>query len=235
MGQVNQPGDIISQIADLQRQIDELRRAVGLSSATISRGGLRLTNGAFFEMTDAGGNEVVWVGPDTGSTSQVFQLWRPGGQAMLATQKDVASGRYFMAFHDFLGNQIFADDVQTGGLARPYLEMPCYLANTSSWPSTTSASFTSLWFTEPELQHPKIDFSISITDNGASGQVRLLLDGSPLGSTFNYTAGSPTFYQGRLAHGATLNNLHKFEIQALRSSGAGAIFVQPYHIRGVQS
>jgi hypothetical protein len=125
VGQVNQPEDLISKVADLQRQVDELRRAVGLSSATISRGGLTITNNAFFEMDDNAGHLVVYIGPDAGG-NQIFQLWRPGGAAIMATQLDVPSGRYFTAIRDWLGHIIFADDIQTGGLAFPYLAVPMY-------------------------------------------------------------------------------------------------------------
>jgi hypothetical protein len=235
VGQVNQPSNLLDQIRELRQEIADVRRAVGLSSATITRGGLTIKNGAFFEMDDATGELLCYIGPDGGTGDQIFQLWRPGGQAILATQKDATSGRYFAAFHDYLGNTIFADDVQTGGLARPYLEAPMYPAQTASWQQTTSASFVTLWMSEPEFQHPKFDWSFSITDSGAGGQLRMLIDGSPFGSTFGYTMGSPTFWLGRAAHGVVLNNSHKIELQALRNAGAGAIFVQPLHLRGVQS
>lgn len=237
MGQINLPDNWIDEKRDLQRQIDELRAAVGLASATISRGGLLIKGGAFFEMKDASGNVVVYIGPDPGGgPSQVFQLWRPGtGVAILATQQDVTSGRYFTAIRDYLGNIIVSDDVQTGGLARPYLEYPMTPAQVGNFQQTASASFVSLWVAEPEFQHPKIDWSINITDSGAGGQVRMLIDGNPFGSTFNYTMGSPTFWSGRAAHGVTLLNAHRIEIQALKNVGAGSIFVSPQHMRGVQS
>lgn len=125
MGQQNLPSNILDQVAELRRQIADLRGAVGLSSATISRGGLTIKNNAFFEMDDGSGRLVVYIGPD-GSGNQIFQIWRPGGQAIMATQLDIPSGRYFFAIHDFIGNQIVADDVQTGGLAKPYLAVPMY-------------------------------------------------------------------------------------------------------------
>jgi hypothetical protein len=154
----------------------------------------------------------------------------------LATQLDQGgSGRYFTAIHDWLGNQIFADDVQTGGLARPYLEYPMVPAQLTSFQQTNSASFVSLWIGEPEVQHPKMDWAINITDNGAGGQLRMLIDGVQFGSTFNYTMGSPTFWTGRAAHGVTLLSSHKLEIQALRNTGTGSLFVNVQHMRGVQS
>ena len=167
MGQVNQPADLISQLADQQRQIDELRRAVGLASATITKGGLTIKGGAFFEMDDSLGQLVVYIGPDPGGgPSQVFQLWRPGGQAILATQQDVASGRYFTAFRDWLGHIIFSDDIQTGGMATPYLAVPMYplftvaASSIVSYDTVTPASITTetaLWEGRIPLgSHPRI-------------------------------------------------------------------------------
>lgn len=167
MGAQNLPSNVLDQIADLRRQIADLRGAVGLSSATISRGGLTIKNNAFFEMDDASGNLVVYIGPD-GSGNQIFQLWRPGGQAILATQLDVSSGRYFTAIHDWLGHQIFADDVQTGGLARPYLAVPMYPLFTTNVAAgsvvgyntvnvTAITSETTLWEGRiPYGSHPRI-------------------------------------------------------------------------------
>lgn len=234
MGQINLPDNWIDQTRDLQRQIDELRAAVGLASATISKGGLNLINNAFLSMRDGSGNLVLYIGPD-GSGNQIFQLWRPGGQAIMATQKDVTSGRYFTAIHDYLGNQIFADDVQTGGLARPYLEFPMVPAQTGNWQATSSASFVDLWIGQPDFQHPKLDWTIGVTDSGASGQVRVTVDGVQVGSTFNYTAGTPTFFSARVAHGVSMLASHVVAVQALKTSGAGTIAVAPYHMRGVQS
>jgi hypothetical protein len=127
VGQQNLPSNILDQIAELRRQLADLRGAVGLSSATITKGGLTIKGGAFFEMEDASGNLVAYIGPDpAGGPSQVFQLWRPGSHPLMVTQQDALSGRYFTAIRDYLDQIIFADDVQTGGMARPYLAVPMY-------------------------------------------------------------------------------------------------------------
>lgn len=167
MGQVNLPSNILDQVAELRREIADLRGAFGLSSATISRGGLTINGGAFFKMDDASGNVVVYIGPDPGGgPSQVFQLWRPGGEAIMATQLDVPSGRYFTAIRDYLGRIIFADDVQTGGMAYPYLSVPMYplfsiAASSIVGYSTVNASAitteTTLWEGRIPLgSHPRI-------------------------------------------------------------------------------
>lgn len=127
MGQVNQPADIITKLADLERQIDELRRSVGLSSATISRGGLTIKNDAFFEMISASGQVVAYIGPSATAGHQTIQLRRSDGTLVLDTQVDVASGLDYWAMWDRNNQILVADDVQSGhGLARPYLSIPMY-------------------------------------------------------------------------------------------------------------
>jgi hypothetical protein len=126
VGQVNQPADIISRIADMQRQIDELRRSVGLSSATISRGGLSIENNAFFRMLTALGVQLVYIGPD-GSGGQAIQIRRADNTLVLDTQTDALSGHDFWAMWDRNNQILVSDDVQSGhGLARPYLSIPMY-------------------------------------------------------------------------------------------------------------
>jgi hypothetical protein len=127
MGQVNQPADIISRIADMQRQIDELRRSVGLSSATISRGGLTIKNGAFFEMISDTDTQTVYIGPSIDAGHQTFQVRRTDGTLVLDTQKDQVSGNDYWALWGRDNQMLVSDDVQSGhGLARPYLSIPMY-------------------------------------------------------------------------------------------------------------
>jgi hypothetical protein len=165
MGQINQPSNLLDQIKDIRRQLADLRGAVGLASATITRGGLKLLQGAFLEMRDPSSFLVMFVGRD-GNGDQVFQLWRPGGQAILVTQKDITSGRLFFAFRDYLGHILMSDDVQTGGLARPWLPVPMYPlfsvdANSIYFYLTVQAasiaSETVLWEGRiPLVSHPRI-------------------------------------------------------------------------------
>ena len=195
MGQVNQPADLISQVAQLRQDMDTLRRMVGLSSATITKGGLTIKGGAFFEMDDAAGNLVVYIGPD-GTGAQIFQLWHPGGGTILATQKDVASGRYFTAIRDYLGHIIFADDVQTGGMAFPYLAVPLYpmfttnvaagsVVGYNTFNASAITSETTLWEGRIPLgSHPRISIDgVWGQGSGANNTTfRLYVAGTAVGS-----------------------------------------------------
>lgn len=237
MGQINLPDNWIDEKRDLQRQIDELRAAVGLSSATISRGGLKITNGAFFEMQDASGNTVVYIGPDPGGgPSQVFQLWRPGGHSILVTQLDVTSGRYFTAIRDWLGHIIVSDDVQTGGMARPYLPVPLYplfsMAASSFWqymniPASAVASETLLWEGRiPLVSHPRI--SVDGVWGTASGTntptYKLYVNGVAVGT---WTAGLATaLLQGPYDISSLLDSTNVVVQVKASATGTGNIAVQ---------
>lgn len=62
MGNINQPGDLFSRLDDLQRQIDALRANVGLTSATVGRGGITVTGGGSLDITGGGGLNIVGGG-----------------------------------------------------------------------------------------------------------------------------------------------------------------------------
>lgn len=199
MGQVNQPTNLIDEVAQLRRDVDALRAESGLTSAVISGGGLSIIKNGRFIMKDNTGSTVLFIGPD-GSGQQVFQLWRPGvgGTEIFFTQLDIPSGRMFTGWRDFLGHLLFTDDVQTGGMARPYLSVPMYplfsMAASSVYAYMTIAqasiaSETLLWEGRIPLgSHPRINV------NGVWGQAsgsnsstyKLYVNGTAIG-TWNET------------------------------------------------
>lgn len=195
MGQINLPDNWIDEKRDLQRQIDELRAAVGLSSATISRGGLTIENDAFFKMLSSGGVQIVYIGPSAIPGHQGIVFRRSDGTLVMDTQYDVVSATDFWAFWDRSGHIVMSDDVQAGvGLARPWLSVPMnpmfsMAANILwSYMNLTVASVTTetvLWEGRiPLATHPKVQV------NGVWGQAsgsnnstfKLYVDGSSVGT-----------------------------------------------------
>lgn len=165
MGQINLPDNWIDEKRDLQRQIDELRAAFGLASALISRGGLRITNDAFFEMLSSAGVEIVYIGPSATAGHQTFAFRRSDGSPVFTIQLDVTSGTDFWALWDRSGQIVVSDDVQSGhGLARPWLSVPLYPQFTPTlspgyWAisSTNITTEKVLWEGRiPLVSHPKI-------------------------------------------------------------------------------
>lgn len=187
MGQTNAKASTIDRIARLERELDELRKAVGLSSATISRGGLTLTNDAFLSMVDDLGVQILYAGPDS-EGRQVVMLTREGGAPVLYTYFTVGGEQYW-AMTDRSHNQIVADDAVSGmGLARPRIPWPTrprkydFLPNSAatSWDAVMDTGFQS-------KQHPYAFAQVihSTTASDTSGQGRLTIDGVQVGAVFN--------------------------------------------------
>ncbi|MBA8923985.1 hypothetical protein BC739_001182 [Kutzneria viridogrisea] len=221
----------------MRGQIADVRRAVGLASATITKGGLKLLSGAFLSMVNSTGVQVLYIGPD-GAGYQGIVVRRRTGSLVMSVQHDNTSNDDFWAMWDKAGNIVLSDDIQAGaGLARPYLDLPLYPGNVNQWCSTTSSSFASVYSGDVTVQHANWDWSFNVTDNGCSGEVRMMVDGVQLGPTFTYTQGNPTSWQLKVAHGKAIGSTCNIQLQARRTSGttSNQIAISPSRFRGVQS
>ncbi|GAB3467066.1 hypothetical protein [Actinophytocola sediminis] len=167
MGQVNQPSNLLDRIKRLELQYQQLWKALGLTSATIEKGGLTLLNDAFIRMIDDNQDEIVYIGPDN-QGKQIIRIRREGGNNVLYTYTAVG-GRQFWALTDNEGRIIVSDDAETGaGLARPWLPVPLYPAFLPSAPdpgitgrwaidSTELLSEKTLWEGHATISHPWIE------------------------------------------------------------------------------
>ncbi|MFF0423086.1 hypothetical protein [Streptomyces sp. NPDC004520] len=153
-----------------------------------------------------------------------------------ATQTaNISITRPLIRVFDGYSHEIFSDDIMTGGLARPWLQlMPPLPVDTAKWPSTTSASFVTVARCSNPVWQPKMRLAISTAaSTGGTGQVRVLVDSTPFGPTV--TAGTTYDYTGLLPgdmktrFGQTMN----IEIQALAT--AGTVYAQPVLIHGMQT
>lgn len=159
MGQVNQPSDVNSEIRELKRQVQELTKRVGLSSAVISRGGLTITDGGKLTVRYPSGTAALMMGDVVdvdGGGSQGFGLLIQGDdpsydifrarehptvgrQVVIGeTGNNVASTLVYtdeLSIRDGGGHQLIATDTASGaGLARPYLNyriVPSFSAESS--------------------------------------------------------------------------------------------------------
>jgi len=147
----------------------------------------------------------------------------------------VTVNRPLFRIFDGYSHEIFADDIMTGGLARPWLQlMPPLPTDVSKWPSTTSATFTTIARCSNPIWQPKMRLALhTAASTGATGQVRVLVDGVPFGSPV--TAGSTFDHLGlipgdmKTRFGQTMN----IEIQAMASSGT--VYAQTVLIHGAQT
>ncbi|MFJ3900431.1 hypothetical protein [Streptomyces sp. NPDC090025] len=147
----------------------------------------------------------------------------------------VTINRPLFRIFDGYDHEIFADDIMTGGLARPWLQlMPPLPSDTAKWPSTTSATFVTIARCSNPIWQPKMRIAINTTaSSGATGQVRVLVDGTQFGPTV--TAGVTFDHLGLLPgdmktrFGQTMN----IEIQAQASGGT--VSAQTVLIHGAQT
>lgn len=129
MAPVNQPADLLSQVQDLRRQLDELRRTVGLSSATINRGGLSLLNNAFLRSVDSNGIERFFLGSTSsfeGVDQPVLFIRDAAGKLRIAMyDPQPATDGYQPVFwvFDHADHVAFTTD-KNGGVAEPHISVP---------------------------------------------------------------------------------------------------------------
>lgn len=115
------------------------------------------------------------------STSGLI-LTRPTGKQIMT------AGAGGFGLFDAQQNLIFAPDETSGvGIALPWLALPTpQPLGTSTWPGTTSTSWTAIAQASVNLQQPKIRWSASVyCPPGVSGEVQLMLpSGVPLGQVW---------------------------------------------------
>lgn len=133
MGQINYPSDLFDQIRNLQQQIDEVRKRVGLSSATISDGTLTVQGTGAMRFVDPGGFNRFYIGGTApnladGSPQAVFSLRDGAGKLRIAVYdpNPVANGNKPVVWiYDHLDHVAFTTDLN-GGVAEPWIPVPMY-------------------------------------------------------------------------------------------------------------
>ncbi|MEU3072371.1 hypothetical protein [Streptomyces laurentii] len=136
---------------------------------------------------------------------------------------------------DGYSHEIFADDILTGGLARPWLQMlPPMDQNQVRWPQTTSGTFTMIAQSFNPMWQPRMRLTMyTRASSGATGQVKVLVNGTQFGPTV--TAGSTYDFTGALP-GAIQTNFSKtvtVEIHAMATGGT--VYAQPVMMHGMQT
>lgn len=192
MAPTNQPEGEGSRMRRLEREIKALRDRVGLSSATIRAGGLTLLDDAFLRVVDDLGVEIVYFGPDS-QGRQIIRLRREGGSDVMWTGF-TTTGNQFWRLTDRFNRELFSDDTENGGIARPWLDITLYpkfsvgassVYSYMNLPVTSVTTETTLWEGRiPMVTHPFL--VVSGTFGQASGSnsstYRLKLNGVTVGT-----------------------------------------------------
>jgi hypothetical protein len=241
------PEWINQRLAEMQRQINELRSAVTLESAIIEDGDLVVDGGAI-KSRDYNGTTLFYLGNiepnlDDGRPQRGMIMRRNDGSVVLglfdAFPGDGAPANYRQAlnWYDRNGNVVVADDTDGGiGLARPYV--PYTLTSGADNQNVTAATFTETHTIAGPRQHPKMTVGISVftSDGTTAGEVRIVAGATVLaGPTVIPAGGSIAPAYVFTLPAASHMGLEYLAIQARRTAGAGNIIVRPFFAYGIQT
>lgn len=240
MGKINQPSDLYSIVRDLRRKVDALVKRVGLSSAVISSGGLRIEDGGSFKMIDNDGVEVVYFGPvdQSGEVASGWIFKNDAGIQMFTLSGTPDS--QFWALRDSAGRIIVSNDANSGaGLGTPWLPLPIPQPTASAF-ETQSSSYVTVAVSYAYLQHPRFRAFLTGKTSAGAGNMRVLINGTQIGSagTLSTTSSGLTINELIPNWGSSVLpfNQATIEVQARASAGGGAFaFVSSHYMYGGQS
>lgn len=247
MGNLNPDAAPDVGIADLRRQLKELRQEIAflrssqdvVGNSTISGGrrlvvadggGIRLEAAdgtVIFEMLSSTGNPE----PD-GDPQPMVLMRRADGTVALSLEDPLPNldgYRQILRLWDRSGNEIFAEDATGGeGLARPYLTTPLFPARYTDWQATTSATFETVWHGYISKHNPRIWLDVRHTSDepATSGTLRVLADGSVLGGSKSVGFVISQHIVDEVLPGTYAASVY-VEIQARRDAGTGNIRCAP--------
>ncbi|MBI0374721.1 hypothetical protein JBE27_00125 [Streptomyces albiflaviniger] len=232
------PQDVLDRLAALERQVKQLAGRANIRPALnqVLNGDVVIGEGGQLYVRAPGGATVLQIGKlYTESDEFGFKVRREDGSLALGVYHGLTGdvGEQGIRMLDASGTEIFAEDVLNGGLARPYLPLPLPTDDSpSTWPGTTSTSWTTLATSQGLVQHPYVRMKATpALDSSTNGQVRIVADGTTLAtgavdSILTATAALPGF-----TWGATV----QFELQARRTAGTGTVRGMTRYLYGVQS
>lgn len=233
------PEDIIDRLTAMERRIQQLSTAVNTRPAlnTVSGGEVRITDGGSLSVVEPGGTKILGVG-FWSQTEYGMEIKRQSGKTALSV-RNVTGGNYDQAFRvfDAHGHEILADDVVTGGLARPWLPMlPPQDTSTTRWPQTNATGWTTIARSFNPIWQPRMRvYCYTAAASGVTGQVRVLVDGVQWGDPVTTPAVFDRTEKVAEDFNARFGGLLKVEIQAMVTSGTGLVYAQPLMMYGTQS
>jgi hypothetical protein len=176
------------------------------------------------------------VTEDTGTYMGTgFIAQAPGNVDMMEVRSDAAGGHPVLALRDGTQNAVLYTDRITGtGLSRPYLEQTFYRARYADWIGTTSTTFETLFRAQIAKQNPAL-YARAWTSNdtsGATGEVRVMVNGVQLGTTATTAFSVAEKAFGPVTVAGTFASTLTVEIQARVTSGTGAVRVEPSRLTG---
>ncbi|MBS2962591.1 hypothetical protein KGA66_06000 [Actinocrinis puniceicyclus] len=244
------PGGLNRRLADLERQVRELRAAKRLEAATVGDGGLNVAAEGSLNVIDEYGNYLMTLGkvtePISGATQYAFLINRQNpdgtpGQLAFSVYSPLGAPPQTAGLYDAAGNTLWTDDgVAAQGIGRPYLSFPWAPDAASLWPSTAAGAWTNLLVAQVPKQQPRLLVAgAATTPSGVTGQLRLwdYVNGVQIGSTVTVSSapGGATWAIGPAAIGGNHLDTLQLQLQGQITGGAGALAATVYTSYGLQS
>ncbi|MEU1513962.1 hypothetical protein ABZ490_17680 [Streptomyces sp. NPDC005811] len=240
------PEDIIDRLTQMERRIQQLSTAVNTRPALntitggeveISDGTLKISDGGTLLVQRPGTTEAMFrVGSWQGEEYGLEIHRQTGSKALTLFNGDGGAGSLQpLRIYDNGSREIISDDVNTGGLARPWLAMlPPQDTTQTRWPQSAATSWTTIAVSYNPVWQPKMRLLLNTRlSSGGAGQVRVLVNGVQWGDTvtapndFDYTALLGSDF------GALYATTVKVEIQAIATTGT--VYANPVLMHGRQS
>lgn len=240
------PEDITDLIRKIQAEVRDLQGRVNIRPAmnAVLGGDVTIGDGGRLIVKTPGGNDVLYIGrvdPDhpDGTDQQGFIVRREDGSVALSVWTAAGSGVQPLQMYDKAGQIILADDLNGGGLARPYLEGGSWFGAVEQ-PTfvTTSPTFVTVTMSPWYKQHPKVTafYLVRCSDGTTAGEIQLTdNEGTAISPVIPISAGS--FFYGSIT--GPIAGTHESQTYlrwtARVTAGAGNIGVKGLAVYGVQS
>ncbi|MBK3576816.1 hypothetical protein JHN63_24015 [Streptomyces sp. MBT65] len=227
------PEDIIDRLTQMERRIQQLSTAVN------TRPALNTVSGGTLEVGPATGSPVFKIGKWPGTDEYRMELRRQTGQLAISMYNGdgTATSLQPLRLYDKAEREIVSDDIGTGGLARPWLNMlPPQDTNTTRWPQTSLTTMTTIAMSYNVVWQPKMRLVMNTrASSGATGSVQVLVNGAQWGSTV--AAGTDFVYEALISSdfGSVYGTQLKVEVQAQVTSASGTVYANPILMYGRQT
>lgn len=255
--QTNLPPDeneLARRVNALARRIEEVAAARTAEATEISKGGITVKDGGSLRVIDSDGHVVAVIGalpsPDydrADGTSQpgVMLNREDGSLALLLGDLNPTTPpfRQSLQILDRANRVVIADDTNSGnGLAAPHV-VAYALQNTdvNTWPATANTSWTAIASGWHEVQNPYLQWSITLqADANTTGQFRLTVGGTQIGTTQTLSAGASVIFAGWAPAAVPVTSVPVgaaalLQLEAQRTAGTGKVRAQVQWLSGMQS
>ncbi|MEU7046031.1 hypothetical protein AB0A77_33945 [Streptomyces varsoviensis] len=233
------PLDLLDRIRALERQVRELTGRAQMRPAMnqIMRGDVSIGEGGSFSVTAPKSRTKIFGVGYWGEEEYGLSIRRQDGTSALTVRNGNDDGKpQPLRLYDSRGTEIWADDIDTGGIAAPYMSLlPPQTLDMALWPHTEETSFTTIARSFNSIWHPKIDLFLTAgLGTDTQGEVQVLVNGQEWGPVWRVTKSWQT-YEHLDFIGTPPGEIVEITIQARRTKGTGTVCVLPTMLYGCQT